>query len=73
MSGRVAVLGADVQGFALAGALPLVARTVEEARAAWQALPADVALVVLTPAAAAALEGLLDDLPDGPLTVVLPG
>ena len=73
MSGRIAVLGEEGEGFALAGALAVPAGTPEEARAAWRALPADVALVVLTPAAAAALEGLLDDLPDGRLAVVMPG
>ena len=40
-------------GFALAGAVVLVAEDQEEARAAWRSLPADVAVLVLTARAAA--------------------
>jgi vacuolar-type H+-ATPase subunit F/Vma7 len=55
--GRVAVLGESVrvQGYALAGAVPIVAESPEEARRAWSDLAGDVDLVVLTPTAAAAL------------------
>jgi vacuolar-type H+-ATPase subunit F/Vma7 len=55
--GRVAVLGESVrvQGYALAGALPIVAESPEEIKEAWSNLARDVELVVLTPAAAAAL------------------
>lgn len=55
--GRVAVLGESVrvQGYALAGALPIVAESPEETKEAWSNLARDVELVVLTPAAAAAL------------------
>ena len=70
--GRVAVLGEQprVQGFALAGALVLVADDAAAARSRWDALPADVPVVVLTPAAA---EALRDQLPDAArLTVVMP-
>jgi vacuolar-type H+-ATPase subunit F/Vma7 len=68
---RVAVLGeeARVAGFALAGALPLPAEDPDGVRRAWRDLPADVALVLLTPAAAAAL-GDVD--PGDRLTAVLP-
>ncbi len=52
---RVAVIGEEVRtaGFALAGAVVATAETAEETRAAWRALPADVAVLVLTPGAAA--------------------
>jgi vacuolar-type H+-ATPase subunit F/Vma7 len=52
---RAAVIGesARTTGFALAGALVFPAETQDEARAAWSSLPADVAVVVLTPRAAA--------------------
>ena len=40
-------------GFALCGAVVMTAETAQEARAAWHALPADVAVLVLTPRAAA--------------------
>jgi vacuolar-type H+-ATPase subunit F/Vma7 len=51
---RAAVIGEAVrtEGFALAGALVLPAEDPVEARAAWDALPADVAVLVLTPRAA---------------------
>jgi vacuolar-type H+-ATPase subunit F/Vma7 len=71
-TGRVAVLGERprVQGFALAGALVLAAEDPAAVRSLWDALPADVAVVVLTRAAAATLA---DRLPEAtPLTVVMP-
>jgi vacuolar-type H+-ATPase subunit F/Vma7 len=51
----VAVIGesARTAGFALAGALVLPAENADEARAAWSLLPPDVAVLVLTPRAAA--------------------
>jgi vacuolar-type H+-ATPase subunit F/Vma7 len=54
---EVAAIGAlpHVGGFALAGALVYPADTAEEARAAWDALPDAVAVVVLTESAAEAL------------------
>lgn len=53
-----AVIGesARTAGFALAGALVLAAENAGEARAAWAGLPPDVAVVVLTPRAAAWLD-----------------
>jgi vacuolar-type H+-ATPase subunit F/Vma7 len=56
--GSVAVIGDEplVRGFALAGALVLAAGDPDEVLGAWQALPDDVALVILTEAAAAALD-----------------
>jgi vacuolar-type H+-ATPase subunit F/Vma7 len=74
-AGRVAALGEElrVQGFGLAGALVVAADTPEAAGAAWQDLPADVTLVILTPDAA---RFLAERLPGGPpdrLTVVMPG
>ena len=52
---RAAVIGEAVRtaGFALAGAVVLPAGSPEEARAAWDSLPADIAVLVLTPHAAA--------------------
>ncbi|MGF7120588.1 hypothetical protein [Rhodococcus sp. AG1013] len=70
---RVAVLGAApaVQGYALAGALVLAAPDDAAVRAAWESIPDDVAVVVVTAAAARALA---PDLLRGerPLAVVMP-
>ena len=51
---RAAVIGesARTAGFALAGAVVFPAEDADEARAAWSSLPADVAVLVLTPRAA---------------------
>ncbi|HEU5161038.1 MAG TPA: hypothetical protein VFU43_28835 [Streptosporangiaceae bacterium] len=51
---RLAVLGerVRVEGYALAGAVVLPADDPAGIRAAWAALPGDVAVLVLTPAAA---------------------
>jgi len=70
-SGRVAVLGewALVRGFALAGVATLAAEDPESVRAAWRDLDGDVAVVILTPAAADALG---DSRGTEPLTVVMP-
>jgi len=69
---RAAVIGEAlrVQGYAMAGAAVYPAEDRDEARAAWEALPADTAVVVLTARAAAGLSeetGQRRDL----LTVVL--
>lgn len=68
---RIAVIGepARVLGFALAGADVCAAAEPEAVRAAWTGLAPDVAVVVLTPAAADALE---DTAPGRRLTVVMP-
>ncbi|HEX2894737.1 MAG TPA: hypothetical protein VHO29_12125 [Marmoricola sp.] len=68
---RVAVIGEDVrvEGFALAGALVCPAYGEAAVRAAWDGLADDVAVVLLTPLAANALDGVP---PGGRLTVVLP-
>jgi vacuolar-type H+-ATPase subunit F/Vma7 len=52
---QAAVIGEATRtaGFALAGALVFPASNADEARAAWSSLPADVAVLVLTPRAAA--------------------
>ena len=59
---RVAAIGerVRVQGFRLAGALVFDAEEPTTVRAAWDGLPVDVAVVVLTPASAAALGRDLD-------------
>jgi vacuolar-type H+-ATPase subunit F/Vma7 len=62
---RLAVLGEElhIRGFGLAGAELLPAERPEDARRAWDDLPDDVGLIVLTPMAAAALTGRLGDRP----------
>ena len=71
--GLIAVIGAhpSVVGFGLVGALVVEAEGETAVRAAWQALPDDVAVVLLTPDAARALPG---ETPSRltPLRVVLP-
>lgn len=73
MNGTVAVLGerALVQGFALAGARVFAAESPAGVREAWAALPADVLVLVLTPAAATALAARPEP-PGGPMRVVIP-
>jgi vacuolar-type H+-ATPase subunit F/Vma7 len=70
---RVAVLGerALVEGYALGGARVLPADSPGEVRAAWAALAPDVAVVLVTPAAAGAL-GAPPVAGRRPLLVVLP-
>lgn len=70
---RVAVLGerALVEGWALGGARVLPADSPEQVRTAWAGVGADVAVVLLTPAAARALDAGTADR-SRPLTVVLP-
>jgi hypothetical protein len=70
---EVAAIGAltQVGGFALAGARIYPADTVEQARAAWGALPDAVAVVILTCSAAEAL-GTDQAAPQRRLTVVMP-
>ena len=63
--------GSQVAGFALAGARVYPADDVDEVRAAWQALPAPVAVVILTQAAATVLAAERSA-PQAPLRVVLP-
>lgn len=60
--GRVAILGepAVVRGWGLAGLLIVGAEDAAEALAGWAALPADVSLVILTAAAAEALDRRLE-------------
>ncbi|MFR0354637.1 hypothetical protein [Streptomyces sediminimaris] len=60
-----------VIGLATAGVVVLPAEDPEAVRAAWRGLPADVGLVILTPAAATALgPGPLEA--REPLTAVMP-
>jgi hypothetical protein len=69
--GRVAAIGRTVriQGLALAGVLVLPGEDAAQVQGSWAALPEDVAVVILTPEAAAALGTGRP----GPLTVVMPG
>lgn len=71
--GRVAVIGEEtaVAGYALAGAVILPAEDAPAVREAWNALAADVEVVVLTPRAAQAL-GASRNATMRPLTVVMP-
>jgi vacuolar-type H+-ATPase subunit F/Vma7 len=70
----VAVVGEQlrVEGFSLAGAVVLAADDAAAVRSAWASLGPDVAVVVLTPRAAAALAAELDAGGATPLTVVMP-
>ena len=70
----VAVVGERLRvgGFSLAGAVVLAADDAAAVRSAWASLGTDVAVVVLTPRAAAALEAELDAGGATPLTVVMP-
>lgn len=71
---EVAVIGerTRIQGFALAGARTHAADTAEQVRDAWANLSPDVAVVVLTKAAAAVLRDQLDDPASPVLPVVMP-
>ncbi|MGD3110676.1 V-type ATP synthase subunit F [Streptomyces sp. YGL11-2] len=71
--GAVIAIGerARTTGFALAGVEVRPAEAPDRVRALWRDLPADVALVILTPAAAAALGPDALDVSE-PLTVVMP-
>lgn len=72
MSG-IAVIGAGtlVAGYRLSGAVVLAAEDDNAVRAAWDRLPEDVAVVVLTAAAARAL-GDTPSATGPPLAVVMP-
>jgi vacuolar-type H+-ATPase subunit F/Vma7 len=71
-SGRIAVLGERIRvaGFGLAGAFVEEAESPSAVWDAWRALPEDVAVVVLTPAAAEALGPERER--GWPVTVVMP-
>ncbi|QHC23032.1 V-type ATP synthase subunit F [Streptomyces sp. GS7] len=71
--GTVIAIGerARTAGFALAGMEVRSAEAPDRVRALWRELPSDVALVILTPAAAAALGPDALDVPE-PLAVVMP-
>lgn len=70
--GRIAVLGDGhrIQALAIAGVESHPATTDEEAAAAWQALPHDVAVLILTPEAAGALAHRVEERPDLLVTVL---
>ena len=71
-AGRIAAIGerVEVEGLGLAGVLVRSAEDPDEVLVAWRSLPPDVALVILTPAAACVVPAK----PPGslPLTAVLP-
>ena len=71
---RAAVIGESsrVQGYALAGAVVYPAEDETAVRMAWQSLPADIEVVIVTARAAAWLGGDLTARPV-PLPVVMPG
>jgi hypothetical protein len=62
---------AEVAGLALAGVRVVPAGTADEVRRAWEELPAETAVVVLTPEAAADLGGARFST-GSPLSVALP-
>ena len=68
------MLGEEVRvtGYALAGAIVMVADGPDEARRAWASVPAGTSLVVLTPASAEALGGELAHAPRDRLVVTMP-
>ena len=70
--GAVIVIGEPtlVAGYAMAGATTMPAQGADEVRQAWDGLPSDTTLVILTAAAAAALNGRLSGAE--PLTAVMP-
>jgi vacuolar-type H+-ATPase subunit F/Vma7 len=72
-TGRIAVIGQDldVQGFGLAGALVLPAGDAAAVERAWDSLPGDVAVVILTAPAARVLHDRLA-VRNWPLVAVLP-
>ncbi len=72
--GCLVVLGEAVriQGFALAGAVLSPADTPDAVRRAWQELPADAGVVILTQQAAEALLAELTAGEPSRLTVVMP-
>jgi hypothetical protein len=69
--GPVVVIGESVRvlPYALAGAVVVPCESPADVRSAWDRLPRDTALVVLTPAAAAAVRPTSES----PLVAVLPG
>lgn len=71
--GRVAVIGEEVvvSGYALVGAVVVVAEDASQVRDGWDALAAEVEVVVLTARAAEAL-GTARTETMHPLTVVMP-
>jgi vacuolar-type H+-ATPase subunit F/Vma7 len=71
---RAAVIGEScrVEGFALAGAVVYPAEDEAAVRSAWQSLPSDVQVVIVTARAAAWLSRELTARP-GLLPVVMPG
>ena len=70
---RIGALGetAKVEGFALAGALVFAADLRGDVEAAWGALPDDLGVLILTPAAADVLDARLGEHPRL-LLVVMP-
>jgi len=74
MTGIVAIGEQErLRGFTLAGVDVVAAEDPAGARAAWQALPPDAGLVILTPAAHAALGASELDARGKRLWVVMPG
>ena len=63
---------AAVGSYVLAGATVVVAEDAEAVRRAWATLPTDTALVVLTAAAAAALDEAARTERNGLLTIAMP-
>ncbi len=61
----------ELEGFALVGVAVFAAETPSQMIQAWRDLDHDVGLVILSPAASAALRAVLADRPDT-LTVTMP-
>jgi vacuolar-type H+-ATPase subunit F/Vma7 len=73
--GRIVVLGETVavEGFALAGATVFSADDAEAVRRAWETLPADAVIVVLTASAAEVLGEATSAGRADLLTIAMPG
>ncbi|HSP08881.1 MAG TPA: V-type ATP synthase subunit F [Candidatus Dormibacteraeota bacterium] len=71
--GRIGALGDRhrIQGFAMAGVESFAADTEQDVAAAWQSLPSDLAVLILTPQAATVLADRLHERRDL-LVAVLP-
>ena len=70
---KAAVIGEQlaVEGYALAGCVLLPADSPDEVSSAWQALPADTVLLILTDSAATRLADRIEQRPDI-MTAVMP-
>jgi vacuolar-type H+-ATPase subunit F/Vma7 len=69
---RIAALGerSRIQGYSIAGVEAVAVDTADDTVTAWQMLPRDVAVLILTPQAAAVLADRMHERPDLLVTVL---